>query len=36
MAEINFHPGDKVMSTFELVKEMGRISLVLSIFEVIF
>jgi|TARA_B110001454_G_C12616642_1_gene391069 hypothetical protein len=36
MAEINFHPGDKVMSTFELVKEMGRIILVLSIFEVMF
>ena len=36
MAEINFHPDDREMSTLEIAKNMGLIVLVLSVFEVIF
>ena len=36
MAEINFHPDDREMSTPEIAKNMGLIVLVLSVFEVMF
>ncbi|MFL2972869.1 MAG: EF-hand domain-containing protein [Candidatus Thalassarchaeaceae archaeon] len=36
MAEINLHPDDEVLSTLEMAKEMGKVILILSIFEVMF
>ena len=36
MAEINFHPDDREMSTLELAKNLGIVVSVLSVFEVMF
>ena len=36
MAEINFHPDDREMSTLELAKNMGIAVFVISVFEVMF
>ena len=36
MAEINFHPDDREMSTLELAKNLGIAVSVLSVFEVMF
>ncbi len=36
MAEINFHPNDRMMSTLELAKNVGIAVLAISVFEVMF
>ena len=36
MAEINFHPDDREMSTLELAKNLGTAVFVISVFEVMF